>query len=96
MAAKMRIAPSVGMATLATSPEKAARITSIHTPDQISAHRVRAPALLLSAVWPTEPPTGTPRKNPDARLAAPCAMMSWLASDGLPSSFGAASATPAP
>lgn len=49
-AAKMRIAPSVGRATLATSPEKATRITSIHSPDQMDAHRVRAPDLTFSAV----------------------------------------------
>ena len=71
MAAKMRIAPSVGAATLATSPENRARITSIHTPDQIAAHRVRARAVTFSAVWPTEPPTGRPRKKPETRLAPP-------------------------
>ena len=37
-----------------------------------------------------------PRKNPAARLPAPCAMMSWFGFDGESPGFGAASATPAP
>ena len=49
-AAKIRIAPSGGTATFATSPEKTARITSIQTPDQIDAQRVLPPAATLSAV----------------------------------------------
>jgi hypothetical protein len=80
---------------LATSGDTAARITSIQAPDQIAAHRVRPPALTFSAVWPTEPPTGRPRKNPDTRLPAPWATMS-VSGCGWPSGFGAASATPAP
>ena len=71
MAAKMRMAPRVGTAIFATSPEKMARMTSIHTPDQIAAHRVRPPTVTLSAVWPTEPPTAMPRKKPAARLPSP-------------------------
>ena len=66
MAAKMRMAPSVGTAIFLTSPEKRARMTSIHTPDHIAAHRVRPPTLTLSAVWPTEPPTAMPWKKPEA------------------------------
>jgi hypothetical protein len=51
-------------------------VTSIHPPHPIAAHRVRAPALTLSAVWPTDPPTGRPRKKLETRLAAPWATMS--------------------
>ena len=89
----MRIAASVAMATWATTPEKATRMTTIQSPAKIAAQRVRPPAVLLSAVDPTEPPTGMPRKNPDATLPAPWPMKSWLAFDG-PSSLGADSATP--
>jgi hypothetical protein len=70
-AAKMSTPARVGTATLATRGDTAARITSIQTPDQIAAHRVRPPARLFSAVWPTEPPTGRPPNNPDTRLPAP-------------------------
>jgi hypothetical protein len=66
MAAKMRMAPSVGMATLATSPEKRARITSIHMPDEIAAQRVRPPALTFSAVWPTSSSPRPGRHGPAA------------------------------
>ena len=86
----------MGTAILATSPENRARITSSQTPDQIAAHRVRAPTDTFSAVWPTEPPTGMPRKNPEARLPAPWAMMSWSGLGRASPGFGAASATPAP
>ncbi len=96
MAAKMSIAPSVGTAIFATSPENTARITSSHKPDQITAHRVRAPTDTLSAVWPTEPPTGMPRKKPEARLPTPWAMMSWFGFGRASPGFGAASATPTP
>ena len=65
-------------------------------PPKIDAHRLRAPAATLSAVLLTEPPTGVPWKNPDARLATPWPMKSRLVLDGDPSGFGAASATPAP
>jgi hypothetical protein len=44
-AAKIRMAPSVGTAIFATSPEKRTRITSSHTPDQTDAQRLRAPEL---------------------------------------------------
>ncbi len=95
-AAKMRIAASVGIATRPTSPENSDRIASIQTPEKIDAHRVRAPAAALSAVWPTEPPTGWPRNRPAARLAMPCALKSPFVSAWVPSGLGAASATPAP
>ena len=57
-AAKISTAASVGMATSPTTPEKATRMTSIHRPEKIAAHRLRAPTVRLRAVWPTEPPTG--------------------------------------
>ena len=96
IAAKMSTAASVGMATLPTIPANATRMTTIQMPDQIAAHRVRAPAATLSAVWPTEPPTGWPRNRPDARFPTPCATKSRFMFDGRPSAFGAASPTPAP
>ena len=54
----MRTAASVGMATSPITPEKAARITIIHRPEQIAAHLLRPPTVWFRAVWPTEPPTG--------------------------------------
>ena len=84
------------MATTPTTPENNARISSIHSPEKIDAHRVRAPAARLRAVWPTEPPTGWPWKNPELRLPTPWAMKSALASERVPSSLGADSATPTP
>ena len=96
MAAKMRMALRAGTAIFATSPEKMTRITSIQTPDQIAAQRVRLPPATLSAVCPTEPPTGMPRKKPAARLPAPCATMSRFGSGRALPGLGAASATPAP
>ena len=92
----MSTAERVGSATLATTPENAARIAIIHRPDQIDAQRVLAPAATFKAVWPTEPPTGCPLKNPDARLPTPWATKSRLASESEPSGLRADSATPAP
>ncbi len=92
----MSTAPSVGIATLPTADENTARMSSIHRPAQIAAQRERAPAVTLRAVSPTEPPTGWPPKRPDARLPAPWAMKSRLASAAAPPSLGADSATPAP
>ena len=60
------------------------------------AQRERAPAATLSAVCPTEPPTGSPRKNPEAMLPAPCARKSRFTLDGSPPGLGADSRTPAP
>jgi hypothetical protein len=95
-AAKMSSAARVGMATAPTIPEKTARMRTIHSPEKIEAHRVRAPAAWLRAVWPTEPPTGWPRKRPAPMLPKPCATKSTLASERDPSSLGADSATPTP
>ena len=96
MAATIRIAASVGIATTPTIPANKARITSIQMPEKIDAHRPRVPALTFRAVWPTEPPTGIPLKKPEAMLPAPWAMKSRFGSDIEPSRFGADSATPDP
>ena len=95
-AAKMRMAPSEGIATLPTSPDSATRMASIQMPEKMAAQRVRAPAAAFSAVWPTEPPTGWPRKKAAAMLAMPWARKSASMSGGAPSGLGAASETPAP
>ena len=68
----------------------------IHSPLLMAAHLERAPAATLSAVWPTEPPTGWPPKNPEARLPRPWAVKSRRVDEVEPSGFGTASATPAP
>ena len=60
------------------------------------AHRLRAPAVTLMAVCPSEPPTGWPPKTPDARLPIPWDMKSVFERPREPSGFGAISATPAP
>ena len=95
-AAKMSTAPNVGMATMPTRPDSATRTTSIHSPANTDAQRLRAPADTFRAVDPTDPPTGVPRKSPEARLPTPCPMKSPLVCDGEPSGLGADSATPAP
>ena len=71
-------------------------MTSIQMPEKIAAHRVVAPELVFRAVWPTEPPTGCPWKNPAPRLPAPWAMKSRFRSERDPSGFGEDSLTPAP
>src|SRR4029453_18950239 len=96
IAANMRIAARVGMATLATAVEKRARINNIHTPDKMDAQRVRAPTATLMAVLATEPPTASPWKHADAMLPTPCAMKLVLEFARVPSGLGALSATPAP
>ena len=96
MAATISTAASVGMTTVPTMPENANRMIAIQTPAKIAAHRPRAPAATLNAVWPTEPPTGCPRKRPDSRLPTPWARKSRFGSDLAPSGFGADSLTPAP
>ena len=70
-AAKISSAARVGIATAPTIPEKTARITTIQSPDEIAPHRVRAPAVRLTAVCPTEPPTGWPWKNRSRGCRAP-------------------------
>ena len=84
------------MATRPTTPESRARISNIHRPEKIDAHLEVAPAERFSAVCPTGPPTGCPWNRPEPRFPTPCAMKSALASDRVPSSFGADSATPTP
>ncbi len=92
----MSTAARVGMATLPTMPEKASRMIAIQMPAKIAAQRLRAPAATLSAVWPTEPPTGCPPKRPDSTLPTPWARKSRFGSALDPSGFGADSLTPAP
>jgi hypothetical protein len=65
-----------GMGTASTSGPSATRITSMNTPDRIAAHRALAPPLTLSAVRPTDAPTGMPLNSPKAAFAAPWAMKS--------------------
>ena len=71
-------------------------MTSIQSPAKIDAHLLRAPAVMFKDVAVTDPPTGVPWKSPEARFATPCPMKSELVDEGLPSGFGADSATPAP
>ncbi len=68
------------MASLPTAPVNSRVMTAMITPAKMLARRVRAPLLTMSAVADTEPPTGMPRKNPAATLAAPWAMKSRDAS----------------
>ena len=96
MAATMSTAARVGMTTAPTRPEKASRMIAIQMPEKMAAQRLRAPAATLSAVWPTEPPTGCPRKRPDSTLPTPWARKSRFGSALDPSGFGADSLTPAP
>ena len=70
-AAKISTAASVGIGTSPTTPDNATRMSSIQMPAKIDAHRLLAPAATFSAVLLTDPPTGVPWKNPDARLATP-------------------------
>src|SRR5262245_4387248 len=72
------------------------RISAIHRPEKIAVQRERAPAIILNAVWLTEPPTGTPWHRPTARLANPCAVKSREALLGRPSELGTLWLTPAP
>ena len=95
-AAKIRMAPSVGMTTRPTWAEKASRITAIQAPAKIAAQRVRAPAETLTDVAPTEPPTGWPRSTLAARLPTPWATKSALTRERVLSRLGADSLTPAP
>ena len=81
MAATISTAASVGMATVPTTPENASRMIAIQMPAKIAAQRSRAPAATLRAVWPTEPPTGCPRKRPDSRFPTPWARKSRFGSD---------------
>ena len=95
-AAKMRIAPRVGTRDLG---DQAGEDGQDHQHPHAGPDRCppgRPPTVTFSAVWPTEPPTATPRKKPEARLPTPCAMMSRFGFDGASPGFGAASATPAP
>ena len=55
-----------------------------------------APAAAVSELADMDPPTGMPWNSPATTLPAPWPMKSALSSDGLPSSFGTAAATPAP
>ena len=95
-AAKIRTAASVGIATCPTTPENTTMISSIQMPDQIEAQRLRAPAARLSAVCPTEPPTGCPLNRPLAMLPMPWATKSPSTLDVEPPALGATSRTPAP
>src|SRR6478735_5280712 len=56
--AAISTAARAGITTWATSVEKMARIRTSHRPAQIAPHRLRAPAVTLTAVCPTDPPTG--------------------------------------
>ena len=76
MAAKISTAARVDITTFPTTPEKATKITAIHIPEKIAAHRPRAPAVTFNEVWPTDPPTGWPRKTPASTLPTPSAMKS--------------------
>ena len=71
IAAAISTAARVAITTWPTSPDRAIRMTAIHRPAKIAAHRLRAPAETLSAVWPTEPPTGWPRNSPESTLPTP-------------------------
>ena len=96
IAAAISTAASVGISTCPTTPDNATMITASHTPAEIAAQRPRAPAATLTAVCPTDPPTGWPRKSPASRLPTPCATKSRLVTERLPSGLGADSLTPAP
>ena len=71
MPATMRTPARVGIAIWPTTPAKTTRITSIQRPRKIAAQRLRAPALTLSAVCPTDPPTGWPLNRPRSTLPTP-------------------------
>ena len=77
-AAKISTAARVGIGTRPTTPENATRMISIQMPAKIDAHLLRAPAATLSDVLLTDPPTGVPWKNPEARFATPWPMKSRL------------------
>lgn len=66
------------------------------SPAKTPAQRVLAPEDRLSAVALAEPPTGSPRKIPDATLAAPCATKSRETRLRSPSGLGTLWLIPAP
>src|SRR6476469_6679832 len=88
--------PSAGITMLDIAPAKKMTMSATQIPDRTVAHRERAPAITLSAVELTEPPTGRPRKRPDTAFAAPCAMKSREELLRVPSALGALWLTPAP
>ena len=79
---------SAGMAISFTTSAKISTMTAISTPLRKLAQRDLAPALTISAVPDSEPPTGMPWKKLVARLAAPCPRKSPEGSGNLPSGLG--------
>src|SRR6185312_17403125 len=69
--ASINNAPSAGIAMYEMRRCRATRKSLNQTPARIVDQRVAAPEITFSAVALREPPTGRPRKKPDARLAAP-------------------------
>jgi hypothetical protein len=57
-AARISSAANVDIKTLPMTPENNRRKTAIQSPEVMTDHRPRAPAATLTAVCPTEPPTG--------------------------------------
>src|SRR5689334_1239990 len=94
--ARIRSIPRAGIATYDTMPGKTTTSSAIHNPAKIAAQREPAPDMTVNAVVLSEPPTGSPRNNPEATLAAPCAMKSRDALRRDSSGFGTLWLTPAP
>src|SRR5689334_13984837 len=79
-----------------TRPGEATTSNAIQTPAKIGAQRLRGRDTTPSAVGLREPPTGRPRKRPEATLAAPWATKSRDMLRRDPSGLGTLWLTPAP
>ena len=87
---------SAGIAISSTRLLNNKMTTAIVAPAKSREVRDFAPAAAVRELADMEPPTGMPWNRPAARLPAPWPMKSAASSEGLPSSFGTAAATPAP